>query len=396
MKILGIQFGKKPAVQLKATPATAVKNQRASKAIKKQYKRSAAFQIADIKSALLMAQQVDTPNRKRIFEIYEYILKDGHIKSQIKMAKIKVSSEPWLLYSSSETPDLNLTKALSKRWFNSIIEYILEAEFYGFTLLELNEIDPANFMVHCLTSIDREYVSIENQWILIEGTINGSYLPYGDIMQEIDLLEFGRHDDYGCLLECAYNIIFKFYSRSDWSRGSEKFGMPILNIEADTNDDTELDRLETAAANFGTDGYIITQKGDKATIVERQGQKLHDIWFDNIKYCDEQVSKIINGQTASSDPKAFVGAAQVQERTMEDFTLSRLQNVADEMNEKILPYLRLKGFAIPDDMHFDYPTLIRDRKKKIEGPMIPAATDPIPAPDPTKKEPNKPNQKPKR
>jgi hypothetical protein len=250
--------------------------------------------------------------------------------------------------------------------------------------------------VGVITNIDREYISIENQWLLLEGTINGEYIPYGDIMQQMDLLEFGEKYDYGCLLEAAYNVIFKFYSRSDWSRASEKFGMPILNIAADTNNDTELDRLETAAANFGTDGYIITQKGDIATILERQASKVHEIWLESIKYGDEQISKIINGQTGSSDPKAFVGAANVQERTMEDFTLARLQAIVDEMNEKVIPYLRLKGFPIAENLYFDYPSLIRERKKKIEGPVLNSpehGSDPVPAPNQDKPK-DKPKDKP--
>lgn len=351
----------------------------ASAVIKKVAKREAQFQIADIKQALVIAKNPDAPDRRRLLEIFEYILKDGHLKSQIKIAKLKVLSEPWLLYSDSETPDLNATKLLANRWLNKIIEKILEAELFGFSLVELDGIDPALWQVRKVTGIDRQYVSIERQWILIDGNINGDYLPYADIMQDLNLLEFGDADEYGCLLEAAYNVIFKFYSRSDWSRGSEKFGMPILNIEADTNNDTELDRLERQAANFGTDGYIVTQKGDKATIIERQGQNIHLIWKDNIAYCDEQISKIINGNTATSDTKSFTGSAQVQERTMEDFTMARLQNIVDEMKETVLPFLRLKGFAIPDGLYFDYPQLIRERKKKIEGPVIPA-TDPVPAP----------------
>jgi len=366
MKVFGFNITKQK-ISLKATTEPATGAQRATRAIRPVPKRQAAYQISDIKLALLLAKNPNIPDRKRLFEIYEYILKDGQLKSQIKVARLKVLSEPWLMYSDTETPDLILSKSLSKRWLTNIIQYILDAEFYGFSLIELDKIDPAKFTIDSVVSIDREYVSIERQWILLDGSINSSYLPYADNMQQMDLLEFGTRDDLGCLLECSYNVIFKFYSRSDWSRGSEKFGMPILVVEADTNNPTELDRLEIAAANFGTDGYMVTQKGDKATIIERQGQKMHEIWLDNIKYADDQLSKIINGQTASSDPKAFAGAANVQERTMEDFTLSRLQNVCDEMNEKIIPYLRIKGFPIAENIHFDYPSLIRERKRKIEG-----------------------------
>lgn len=388
IKILGITL-RKGAVTANSLPPG---KQRARQIIRPIPKREVSYQIEDMRLALLTAKFPDLPDRYRLFQIYEYILKDSHLKSQIRVAKAEVLSEPWQIYVN-EKVDTKTSKALLKRWINAILEYILETEWYGFSLVELDKIVPETYSVGEVNLIPRDYVSIEWQRILIEGSISGSYLEYKDIMQELDLLEFGRRNDFGVLLECAYNVIWKYYSRSDWSRASEKFGMPILSIEADTNNDTELDAMEQKAATFGSDGYIVTQKGDKATFIERTGQKMHDIYLDNIRLCNEEISKCINGQTASSDPKAFVGAAQVQERTLEGFTLARLQNICDEMNEKVFPYLIAKGFSIPQDAKFDYPALIRERERKINGPLPPAppaAPAPDPAPDPQPKPEPKP------
>ncbi|MGN6604550.1 MAG: phage portal protein family protein [Ginsengibacter sp.] len=388
VKFLGITL-RKGEVNLKSVPAG---KKRARYILRPIPKREVSWQIEDIRTALQMAKNPDYPDRYKLFQIFEYVLKDSHLKSQIRVAKAELLSEPWQIYVNDKV-DAKTSKALIKRWFNTIIEFILETEWNGFSLVECDKVDPANFAVGEVTLIPRDYVSIEKQQILIEGSIFGNVLPYGDIMTELDLLEFGRRKDYGVLVECAYNVIWKYYARSDWSRGSEKFGMPILAIEADTNNDDELDRIEQRASTFGTDGYIVTQKGDTAKIIERAGQRLHDIWLDNIKLCNEEVSKCINGQTGSSDPKAFVGAAQVQERTMEAFTYTRLQNIVDEVNEKVLPYLKAKGFAIPEGAKFDYPALIRERERRLNGPLIPTSTpdqqDPN-NPDPAK--PNKPNK----
>lgn len=383
-KIFGITLIKGTTSKV---PATGDKR-RARQAIKPVPKREVSWQIEDIKTALTLAKNLEKPDRNRLFQIYDYIMKDLHLKSQIRVAKNEVLSEPWQIYLDKGVDEAT-SQALLKRWFNHIIEYILEAEFFGFSLVECDKIDTANFTIGEVVSIPRDYVSIEKQLILIDGSINGSVLPYGEIMQQIDLLEFGKRDDYGILLECAYNVIWKYYSRSDWSRGSEKFGMPILSIEADTNNDAELDALEAKAASFGTDGYIVTQKGDAAKLIERTGQRIHDIWLDNIKLCNDEVSKGINGQTGSSDEKAFVGSAQVQERILQGFTAARLQNIVDEINEKVFPYLKAKGFQIPDDAKFDYPILIRERERKLNG-SVPTANNE----EPTTEEKEKPEQKP--
>lgn len=383
IKLLGITF-RKGSVNLKASPApasAAKASKRSVKTIIKRIpKRVVSYQIDDIKTAITLAQNVDTPDRAKLLQIYDYIMKDMHLKSQIRVAKMEVLSEPWQIYQG-KVVDETTSELMAKRWVSSIIEAILEAEMWGFSVVELDFIDPPNWAIGQVDTVQRDYISIEKQWILIDGNINGSFLPYADIMNELEMLEFGKRNDFGILLEAAYNVIWKFYSRSDWSRGSEKFGMPILIVEADTNNDAELDAIETKAANFGTDGYMVVQAGDKATLMERTGQRMHDIWLDNIKLCNEEISKGINGQTGSSDPKAFVGAAQVQERTMQGFTSTRLQNVVDEMNEKVLPYLMAKGFAIKEGSRFDYPALIRERERKLTGP-IPLVDPNAPAPDP--------------
>lgn len=374
IKLFGyqVQLGKNKPTKI----AAATEKNRATGAIRKQQKKEVSFQIADIKSAVQQAQNAELPNRSRLHDIYRYILRDGHTKSQIRTAKYKVLSEPWLLYKNGKQ-DAKASELFRKRWMNQVIEYILETELHGYSAVEFDLLDPANALIGEVKLIDREFISIEKQWILIEGNISGPYLPYADIMYDIDLLEFGGRNDLGTLLECSYNVLWKYYSRSDWSRAGEKFGMPILSIEAGTNNKDELDDLENRAANFGTDGYIVSQAGDKVSIIERTGQKLHEIWSDNIKLCNEEISKIINGGTATSDQKSFVGSAEVQERMLEDFTTARLQLVVDEMNEKMIPYLVSKNFPI-DGFRFDYPQLIKIREQKINGK--PTATDPKTAP----------------
>ncbi len=351
-------------VSKKATSGDPYTRKRASTVIKKQPQRQVSFQIADIKNALQMAENPISPDRKKLHDIYKYIIKDARLKSQIRDMLLKIKSEPWMLYID-DNPDTELTELYRKRWMNAIIKYIAEKELWGYSVLELDKIEPANNHIGIVNLLPREHISIEKQWVLIDGAVNGSYLPYGDIMWDIDLLEFvDDRNDYGILLECAYNIIWKFYSRTDWSRTSEKWGSPVLSVMVDTTDDKELDDYEARAANFGSDGFIIGQKGDETDILFPGGTRMHDIYLDNIKLCNEEVTILVNGQTATTDQKAFVGSSEVQERKFEDLTLSRLQTIVDDVNEKVIPYLRHKGFQLPDDIRFDYPALVQERARK--------------------------------
>lgn len=387
MKILGytIALGKN-----KTAVATNPPSKRSSRTVlKKQPRRNVSFQITDIKSAEDLANNIDAPDRGKLLKIFDYIKKDGHLLSQMRNAKFEVLSEPWQIYSDDKV-DETTTRLLQKRWMNKAIEFVLDAEFYGYTVVEVDDINPKEGSIGYLICFPREHISIEKQRILIEANANGAYIDYADIIDDLDLVEFfTNREDKGIFLECAYNVLWKFYSRSDWSRANEKVGMPIVSIEANTNNDEELDRLEGVAANFGSDGYIVTQQGDKVTLIERKNENFHLTFKDKAAMCNEEVSKIINGQTGTGDVKAFVGTAEVHERTMATFTAARLQFIADEINEKWFPFLIKKGFAL-EGKKFDYPELIRTRERKLNpAPIAALATEPPVPPTPPKSNPKK-------
>jgi hypothetical protein len=339
---------------------------RASYAIKQQAKPFVRYNIEDINSAKTMATNPDRPDRTRLLSIYRYIMTDAHLSSQISVAIMKVLSEPCSLYGKAGI-NKEASKLLQQPWFNSLITHILEPEFWGYSLVELIP-DPSSMSAE-ITLIPREHVSPERHQVLIEGTLDGPVLPYQDVAEKINLLEFIHTDPLGLLLKAAPNVIFKFYARSDWSRASEKFGMPMLHLKIDTNDENELDEAERKAASFGSDGYIVTQAGDEATIIERKGEKMHDIYLQNINYCDDQLSKLINGQTAASDQKSFVGAAEVQERILNDYTVARLRAVKYAINFKVIPYLISQGFGFLNGLEFDYEQF--RKQPKTEDPQEP-------------------------
>lgn len=371
-KILGLSIGKNKTSEILPTNGLtgSKRARRASQSIKKQYRRELQYQIADINQAINTATNPDAPNRRRLIDIYKYVTKDLRLKGQIRDAVMKVTGEPWMIYDENENPVEDLSNKMRKRWMAQTIYYAAMAEFWAYNVLEFDQIDPAKFDIGVVFQFPHEHICIERAWVLIDGEINGSYIDYNGISNELDIVEFyNTRTDLGLLMEISYNTIWKYYSRSDWSRASEKFGAPILGIEADTNNDDELDRLERQAADFGSDGYIVTQKGDVLQIIERKGQRMHDIYYDNIKLCNEENEIGINGQVGTSSEKSFVGAAEVQERKFEDITLTRLDFVQNEINDKLFPYLRAKGFAIPEGYRFNYPTLINERNKKLNPPQ---------------------------
>lgn len=364
----------------KSSASSAAIKTRASYAVKPPPVRTISYEIGDIKAGVTMATHTDRPDRSKLLAIYDYIMQDAHLNSQVMIAVNKVISEPFSLYRG-ETPDKEATRLLQGAWFEQLVGWIIETEFYGFSLVEFDP-DPAAKKIDTLL-IWRTCVQPDQKLLLLDGSIHGATIPYGDIAQELNLVQFGRPNDLGALQKAAYNVLWKYYARSDWSRASEKFGMPVLHIKANTNVESELDRIEQKAASFGTDGYIVTQAGDEVEIKERSGQDIHKIYLENIRYCDEQISKLVNGQTATSDEKAWTGSANVQERVLEDISYARMRRVKYAVNNQVIPFLVAKGFTFLNGLEFDY-LVIKDPKSN-QGPQPPEPVEPPEPPEPPAK-----------
>lgn len=324
---------------------------RASQSIRTLPRTNVSYQIQDVKTAIDMALNTLMPIRKKLTLIYYYIMQDSHLSSQIQIAIQKVLAEPFSLYDKNGNKLEEDSRIIQSSWFEQLMTNILEEEFWGFRLVEL--------VVNPDKTVDLEVIPNENvcpEWEIIWLTepFQNPNIIYAGLTDEFNLMFFGRPNNFGVLQKAAYNVIWKYYARNDWSRASEKFGMPILLIEADTNNDEELDRLEAKAANFGSDGYFVAQSGDKPQIIERKGQDMHKIYMENINYCDEQISKLINGQTGSSDEKSFTGAAQVHERLMEDITFWRMRKLRSAVNDIVIPYLQKRGLLSTNVSMFDF------------------------------------------
>lgn len=186
-------------------------------------------------------------------------------------------------------------------------------------------------------------------------------------------MELGEPDDLGLLQVLAREAIWKNYSRTDWSRHSEKFGMPYITIKTTTKDEKEIDKLEDMASNFGSNGYAILDDEDDFSLVESSKTDAYKIYLEKVNYCDAQISKVISGQTGTSDEKSFVGSAEVHERILEEYILAMLRDFQDHCNFELFPFLIRHGYPLQGLM-LQFTDLLPPKEGGSNGTPNPAPT----------------------
>lgn len=324
--------------------------------------------LAILKSAEQMARNPENPNRVQLYSIYEQIVKDSHLSANVRTAKIAVQKSDFQIMRNGKADD-KATLLLNTPWFDAFISHALDAEFWGHSLIEFHY-DIETKAVGKIILIPRKHVKPESGIVVAE-IADDSGWEYRDNKETWGLVEIGRPNDLGLYLIAATEVLIKNYARSDWSQASEKYGMPLLKIKTNTEDSKELDRLEDMAQNFAANGYVIINNEDDAEIIQPPGRNFFSIYEKSIKMCDEQISKIINGQTGSSDQKSYAGAAEVHERILNDYTFSRMRRMQHIINRELLPFLT-NVFGYPfAGCEFRYTDLEKkDIKPKPETPKV--------------------------
>jgi SPP1 gp7 family putative phage head morphogenesis protein len=343
----------------------------------------AKLRLEGWQQAIQMAENVDQPRREVLYDLYKASLNDDTLLSEIRKAHIMVQRSPFMVERQGKAND-KLKDLFMKPWFKVFLRHWLDAEFWGHSLVEFNP-NMVEGEFQSIELIPREHVRPEFEEVVMD-TSQQYGLSFEKAKKEYGakLVPIGEPFDLGLLRVASKSVIIKNYSISDWSQFNEKFGMPITVIKSSSRNEEELNVLEDMAKNMGSNGYGIFDDMDTVELIERKGQMSHKTYDDLITRKDNGISKLINGQTGTSDEKAYVGSANVHERTMNDYTFSRLSNCQDFINYVLIPFLIENGYPLKAKWDkFLFTELVNTPSKNDNGQPTKDGNTPPNAPTPT-------------
>ncbi len=304
-----------------------------------------SMQMQTLKDAVNEAIDVYHPNRNQLLLLYHWVTKDSHLKSQTEIAINKVAGLPFKVWKGDTEVD-DLKYHFKKPWFDDYIRVMIEAEQWGYTLVEFAEMEKGQF--RGCKAFPRRYVLPEKRHIITHpSALSG--VPYEGILNDLYMIEAGSTHDIGTLELIAKEVIWKNFARVDWSDFNERFGKPLIDIATDTDDQEEVMKRARFAASFGTNGWIVRDIDDTVNIIEAKNIGGNAENFEKmIKMCNEEISKVVNGQSGTSDEKSFVGSAEVGERILNDYTRARVRRISNHINYTLIPFLVKYGYPLRD------------------------------------------------
>jgi SPP1 gp7 family putative phage head morphogenesis protein len=320
-----------------------------------------AQQLADWQSALKIAENKLRPRRAKLLQTYKRITLDEHLTAVIEQRKMAVIAKDfYVVKSDSQEKNDELTKVLQAPWFYKLISQGLDSIFYGHSLVEIT-IKNANGATKLTTVlIPREHVIPEMKEILLRPQDpNGiSFIDSGYY-----LIEFGEPDALGLLNKAAPLCIYKGNAVGAWADFITKFGQPIRVGKVNSRQQADMDKMEDFLLKMQKSPYAVIDIADQIEIKESAHSDAFKVFHEFATRLDKGLSKLILGQTMTTDDGSSNSQAQVHEAVSNTYTLSDCRFIAQTINEAVLPLLTAMGINFDGhEFAFDLPMEISEQE----------------------------------
>ena len=157
----------------------------------------------------------------------------------------------------------------------------------------------------------------------------------------------GHTSRAGILRVVAWMYLFKNYDLKDWVSFAEVYGLPLrLGKYAPGASEADKVALMQALIQIGADAAGIIPDGTSIDFITTEKTSSSDLYERLARYCDEQISKAILGQTLTSDSG---GGSYAQSKThndvRHDLTVADCKSLASTLRRDLIRPLCIFNFG---------------------------------------------------
>jgi len=227
----------------------------------------------------------------------------------------------------------NLTDGISKGY--AVVEMMWEYERKALRPVDYIERDPRFFQ------LDR--LKLRELRLAVDGSIEGEELPQAKFLRHMPRTKMGLPLRRGMARPAAWAYLIQQFTLQDWAAFSEVYGMPLrvgkYNANASATDKRTLLKAVTSIAN---DAAAIIPQGMDVEFHEVSGNNGAAVFGGLLDYVDKQISKLVVGQTMTSDDGSSLGQAKIHNEVRLDILRADGKQLAYTANRDLIrPFVDL-------------------------------------------------------
>jgi hypothetical protein len=296
-----------------------------------------------LKLALASAESPLYPNRFMLMQTYQEVVRDSQISASMLQRKMQVMSQRFHLVNEAGEPDDDKTKLLKAEWFYTFMDLALDPIFYGHSAIQFSPVRDSKFL--SVELIPRIYVVPEYN-IIRSDTVSLTGINYTEKPYSNWCIGVGKKKDLGLLMKLAPYAIWKSNAMGAWAEFAEIFGSPMRITRTDVRDEAIRKNAENMMRNMGVATWAVLDLNDQYEILETKRTDSFNVFDKMVERCNSEISKIVLGQTGTTDEKSFVGSADVHKDIANQIGRQDQLMMEFIVNDQLIPMMNGLGFDL--------------------------------------------------
>jgi phage gp29-like protein len=140
-----------------------------------------------------------------------------------------------------------------------------------------------------------------------------------------------------------------------WAEFAEVFGSPVRIGKTDVRDETTRRNMENMMKNMSVASWAVLDLNDSIDLVQASRTDAYQVFDKMVERCNSEISKIILGQTGTTDEKSYSGSANVHENVAAMIGKQDIVNMEFMVNNQLIPMMIRLGFPL-QGYKFEYDT----------------------------------------
>lgn len=294
--------------------------------------------------ALQAAESPMFPNRFLLMQTYQQIVLDAQIQSAMLQRKSKVMSKQFIVCGPDGEMDETKTAYFNQKWFYDFQSLALDSIFWGFSCIQFGPI--INDKYTTVELIPRiyvvpEYSLVRNNTATVTDGKHFDEAPYNNWC-----IGVGEKKNLGLLMYLAPYVIWKKNAMAAWAEFAEVFGSPIRIGKTDVRDELTRKNMENMMRNMGVASWAVLDLNDNVELMQASRTDAYQVFDMMVERCNSEISKIILGQTGTTDEKAYSGSANVHEGVAEVIAKQDTLNMQFIIEDQLVPMMIKNGFDL--------------------------------------------------
>lgn len=199
-----------------------------------------------------------------------------------------------------------------------------------------------------------DHIAYEELRLLEAGSYEGAPLPSAKFIRHVPVTRTGIPIRRGIARPAAWAFLIQSMGLQDWAAFAEIYGIPFRLGKYHTQaTDGDKRALLRAVRDIANDAAGIIPQGMEIEFIEVKGTQGHAVFGELLNYVDKQISKLVLGQTMTSDDGSSLGQAKIHNEIRIDILRSDCQQMDTTINRDLIEVAIALNFG-PQDV---YPTV---------------------------------------